>query len=179
MKYFLFNPASQAITGPFELDEIAAKLQAGELPADTLATGDIGESLGEVRSSTAEDWRPVQSIPGLGQERAQESVSLAATDEVRFCPGCAHQLPTPLPVGEAGVCERCGRALGFAPPPPPPPPPVPTVTLLPIGGSKSGRVLAGAGKVVGGLFLTLLLLGGGLLFFAFLLLILVGSKCRA
>ncbi|PAW88695.1 MAG: hypothetical protein B9S33_04415 [Pedosphaera sp. Tous-C6FEB] len=69
MKYFLFNPASQATTGPFELDEIEAKLQAGEFPADTLAIADIDESLGQVRSTPAEDWMPVQAIPGLGHER--------------------------------------------------------------------------------------------------------------
>ncbi|PAW88694.1 MAG: hypothetical protein B9S33_04410 [Pedosphaera sp. Tous-C6FEB] len=176
MKYHLLKPDG-FITGPFELESIKAQLKAGEISPDTLATGDIGESLGQVRSTPAQDWMPVRAIPGFGPERAPESAPLAAADEVRFCPGCAHQLATPLPPGEAGVCERCGRTLGFAPPPPPPP--VPTVTLLPIGGSKSGRVLAGTGKVLGGLFLTLLLLGGGLLFFGFLLLILVGSKCRA
>lgn len=177
MKYFLFNPADQAVTGPFELDEIAAKLQAGELPADTLATGDIGESLGQVRSTLAEDWMPVQSIPGLGQERAQESVSLAATDEIRFCPGCAHPLPTPLPPGETGVCERCGRTLGFAPPPPPLPPA--GVTLLPIGESKSSRVLAGVGKALGKVFIFLLCLIAALFMFILLMIIVFGSKCRA
>jgi hypothetical protein len=177
MKYFLFNPANQAITGPFELDEIAAKLQAGELPADTLATGDIGESLRQVRSTPAEDWMPVKSIPGFGQGRSPESVSLAAADEICFCPGCAYPLPTPLPPGETDVCEGCGRTLGFAPPPPPLPPA--GVTLLPIGESKSSRVLAGVGKALGTVFIFLLCLIAGFFMLTLLMLIVFGSKCRA
>lgn len=174
MKYFLHNPASQTITGPFELDDIEAKLQSGELSPDTLATGDIGESLGQVRSTPAEDWMPVQSIPGFGLQRAPESVPLATADEIRFCPGCAHQLPKPLPADEAGVCEHCGRALGFAPPPPPP-----RVALLPAKVSKSGGVLAGIGKALGTAFMILVALVGGLMLLAFLLFILLLSQCRA
>jgi len=177
MKYFLFNPANQAITGPFELDDIEAKLKAGELSADTRATGDIGESLRQVRSTPAEDWMPVQSIPGFGLERGPESTPPAAAGEIRFCPGCAHELLKPLPPGKAGVCERCGRTLGSAPPPPPAP--QPKVALLPAQVTKSGGVLAGIGKALGAAFMILVALVGGLMLLAFLVFVLLLSQCRA
>lgn len=85
MKYYLRNPESQVVTGPFELDDIEAKLHAGELSADTLATGDIGESLAQIRRTPAEDWMPAQAIPGFGQERALVSMPVAQV------------LPPPLP----------------------------------------------------------------------------------
>lgn len=72
MKYYVLEPDSQTITGPFELDELEAKVGAGELSAGALATGDIGESFGRVRHAVPEDWMPVTSIPGFGMERAED-----------------------------------------------------------------------------------------------------------
>lgn len=114
MKYFLRNPDDHAITGPFELDDIEAKLQAAELPADTLATGDIGESRAQLHSAPAEDWMPVQSIPGFGQKRPPESVCLAAAAAPPLTPP-----PLPLvklhPTRErksGGLLAGLGTALG-------------------------------------------------------------------
>lgn len=114
MKYFLRNPDDHAITGPFELDAIEAKLKAGELPADTLATGDIGETPAQIRRTPAEDWMPVQAIPGFGQERALESVPVAAAAAPPLTPP---PLPTIklLPTGgrkSGGLLAGLGTALG-------------------------------------------------------------------
>ncbi len=114
MKYFLRNPDDQAITGPFELDDIEAKLQAGELSADTLATGDIGESRAQLRSAPAEDWMSVRSIPGFGQERPLESVPLAAAAAPPLTPPPLPQVKL-HPTGErkpGGLLAGLGTALG-------------------------------------------------------------------
>lgn len=118
MKYFLFNPESQAVTGPFELRDIEARLQAGEFPAETLAIAEVGEGLAQGSRTPAEDWRPVQSIPGFGQERPQNlppplpaSVPLqSAPVEIHFCPFCRHLASGPVVLGESR-CERCGKLL--------------------------------------------------------------------
>lgn len=125
MKYFLFNPESQAVTGPFELRDIEAKLQAGEFPAETLAIAEAGESLDQGSRITAEDWRPVQSIPGFGQERPRnlppplpasvpprsaQAVPQSAPVEIHFCPFCRHLASGPVVLGESR-CARCGKLL--------------------------------------------------------------------
>jgi len=53
------------------------------------------------------------------------------------------------------------------------------VTLLPIGESKSSRVLAGVGKALGTVFIFLLCLIAGFFMLTLLMLIVFGSKCRA
>lgn len=114
MKYFLRNSDDHAITGPFELDDIEARLKAGEFSADTLATGDIGESLAQIRRTPAEDWMPVQAIPGFGQERQPESVCLAAADTPPLTPPPLPQVKL-HPTGErksGGLLAGLGTALG-------------------------------------------------------------------
>ena len=137
MRYYLRNPADGAISGPLELDDIEAKLKAGELSADTRATGDIGESLRQVRSTPAEDWMPVRAIPGIGKERqvsmplGQINPSLPAptppppaelfpahiwgkhrspSEQISFCPFCGQRASGPVVPGET-ECERCGKLL--------------------------------------------------------------------
>jgi len=198
MKYYLRNPNDQVVTGPFELDQIGALLKAGEISTNTLARSEhlTRESWPAKWPPASEpDWLPLRRIPRFAGHISLQDISppvppsvpetpalvavaqLADSDEIRFCPGCAHPLPTPLPPGETGVCKGCGRTLGFAPPPPPLPPA--GVTLLPIGESKSRRVLAGVGKALGTVFIFLLCLIAGLFMFTLLMLIVFGSKCRA
>ena len=137
MRYYLRNPPNRAITGPFELDDIEAKLEAGELPADTLATGDIGESLGQVRRMPAEEWMPVKSIPGFGQERPRNLPSREASprsptlalppptelfparnarkpesppEQISFCPFCGLRADGPIVLGGTR-CRQCGKLL--------------------------------------------------------------------
>ena len=134
MRYYLRNPADGAISGPFELDDIEAKLKAGELSADTRATGDIGESLRQVRSTPAEDWMPVQSIPGFGQERplnvplrpapppepppvfrprvpeAPPKLPPVGLERVNFCPFCGQPVSGAVVPGETR-CGQCGKLL--------------------------------------------------------------------
>lgn len=150
MKYYLLKP-DRLISGPFELETIEAQWEAGRISPDTRATADNGESLSQIRNTPAEDWMPVQAIPGFGQERAPESVPDADADAMRYCPDCAYKLPKPLRLGETDVCERCGRTLGFAPPPPPPP--VPPIELLPKHEHKSSWAASGCLTAIGtGLF---------------------------
>lgn len=149
MKYFLFNPESQAVTGPFELHDIEAKLQAGEFPAETLAIAEVGESLDQGSGTAAEDWRPVQSIPGFGQERPQNlppplpaSVPLqSAPVEIHFCPFCRHLASGPVVLGESR-CERCGKLLY---------PAAGTVEQRPHAPSRPVATLEFAAGVIGGL----------------------------
>lgn len=149
MKYFLFNPASQAVTGPFELHDIEAKLQAGEFPAETLAIAEVGESLAQDSRTTAADWRPVQAIPGFGHERPQNlppplpaSVPLqSAPVEIHFCPFCRHLACGPVVLGES-MCERCGKLLY---------PAAGTVEQRPHAPSRPVSILEFAAGVIGGL----------------------------
>jgi|GEM_PF-2831579 hypothetical protein len=137
MKYFLRNSDDGAITGPFELDDIEAMFKAGKLPADTLATGDIGESLGQVHRTPAEDWMPLKSIPGFGRERPpsaplrQAAPPLPAPtppppaelfpthiwkkpqsppEQISFCPFCRQRADGPVVLGETR-CGQCGKLL--------------------------------------------------------------------
>lgn len=149
MKYFLFNPASQAVTGPFELHDIEAKLQAGEFPAETLAIAEVGESLAQGSRTTAEDWRPVQSIPGFGQERPSNlpppipasAPPRSAPVQIHFCPFCRHLASGPVVLGESR-CERCGKLLY---------PEAGTVERRPHAPSRPVSTLEFAAGVIGGL----------------------------
>lgn len=168
MKYFLFTAGNPAVTGPFKLDDIEARLQAGGLSADTLAIAETPEGL------SGRNWLPIHDIPGLGQKRAPESAPLTPAAEIPFCPGGACQIPTPQPAGEAGVCDPRGKTSAVVPPSPPP-----LVTSPPAAGNESGGGLGVVGTVLGGIFVAILFIAGGLLFLGFLLLNLLGSLCRA
>lgn len=126
MRYYLQNPDDQAITGSFELEDIEAMFKAGKIPAGTLATGDFGEGLAQIRRAPAEDWMQVESIPGFGQERpptaplrsvpppSPPTVLLArpAMPEalIIFCPFCRQQTSGEVVLGETR-CEHCGKLL--------------------------------------------------------------------
>ena len=62
MRYYLKDPEQNSITGPFDLDEIEARLKSGELSADALATVDTGES-----PAHATGWLCVRQLPGIGR----------------------------------------------------------------------------------------------------------------
>lgn len=180
MKYYLKAPEDRAITGPFEPDEIEAKLKAGELSDDTLATGDIGEGLARIWRAPAEDWLPVKSIPGLGEERppgpevAQSgppppplrSVVNAPPSHpsgMAFCPGCGNQLAP----GVANTCDRCGRQLILNRPEP-----IKLLEIKPAG--LASKIQTAALKAC---VLLLQILGGGMLIL-FLLALLLSAICR-
>ena len=136
MRYYLLKP-DRSITGPFELEDIEAQWEAGEISADTRATGDIGESLGQVCRTPAEDWMPVKSIPGFGQERPRNLPLREASpppptlalppptelfpahlwrkpqsppEQIAFCPFCGQRAGGPVVLGETR-CGQCGKML--------------------------------------------------------------------
>ncbi len=118
MRYYLQNPDDQAVTGSFELEDIEAMFKAGKIPAGTLATGDIGEGLAQIRRTPAEDWMQVESIPGFGQERPP-TAPLRSVPPARptmpemlivFCPFCRKQTSGEVVLGETR-CEHCGKLL--------------------------------------------------------------------
>lgn len=120
MKYYVKDSEGQAITGPFELDEIRTRLKAGGLPDDTLATGDIGEGLARIRHAPPEDWMPVRATPGLSLERLPTPESSPPKPPpnvvnmlqpparaIGCCPACGHRLaPDP-----GNACDHCGKEL--------------------------------------------------------------------
>lgn len=128
MRYYLRYPEDGAITGSFELEDIEAMFKAGKLPAGTLATGDIGEGLSQIRRTPAEDWMPVKSIPGFGLERPpslplrQTSPALPAPtpppaelfpaqsppNQFFFCPFCGCKASSLVALGES-KCQQCGK----------------------------------------------------------------------
>lgn len=188
MRYYLKDPGQQAITGPFELDEIDAKLKAGELPAGTLATRVIGAGLVRVQHAPPEDWVPAESIPGLGEEGPPSSIGLqpppaplplpkavnappSRPNGMIFCPTCGHKL---APDAD-NVCDRCGKKLvivGQEPTRPlefKPEPLLPKVAV--------GAATAAAG--IGGCLSVVLLILGSILLFGFLLILNFMSKCKA
>lgn len=172
MRYYLKDPEHQAITGPFELDEIEAKLEAGELPAGTLATGDIGESLAQIRHAPPEDWMPAESIPGLGEERPPSSQlspppPLPPQSGMVFCPACGHKLAP-----DAGsVCDHCGKELIVRIAPDRTPESKPDALLPKAAVSAGGGCLAVLGVI--------LMVLGVLFLMGFLLLLNLMSQCKA
>lgn len=188
MRYYLRNPEKNSITGPFELDEIEAKLKVGELSAGTLATEDIGDGLAKIQNAPTEDWVPVESIPGLGEERLvgskvspppppplppQNGVTapLSTSSGMAFCPACGHKLAP-----DAGnACDRCGKELVVARHEP--------VKLLEskpetlaVGVAKAAVATGGGCMAVLGVILMVL---GVLFLIGFLLLLNLMSQCKA
>ena len=107
---------TQAINGPFELDELVAKLKAGELPAGALARGDFGEGLARIQNTPPADWVPIESILGWSGKRPPNSefpplppppIPPPHPSGIAFCPACGHKLAPD--VGSA--CGNCGKAL--------------------------------------------------------------------
>lgn len=188
MKYYLRNAGQHSITGPFELDEIDAKLQAGELSAGTLATRDIGEDLAGILHTPPEDWLPVESICGLVVERQPSAEALppgpppappqslmnapsSTSSGMAFCPACGHKLAP-----DAGsVCDRCGKEL-FVPRPEPikliVSKPKPLLTTVASGAAK-------AALGIGGCLVLVLLILGGILLFGLLFLLHFMPTCKA
>jgi hypothetical protein len=131
MKYFLLTNGNPAVTGPFELDDIGARLQTGGLSADTLAIGGTAEGL------SGRNWLPLHAIPGLGLERPRNLASREASlhpltpalppptelfsardskksesppEQIRVCPFCGQRAAGPEVLGETR-CGQCGKLL--------------------------------------------------------------------
>ncbi len=185
MRYYVKDPEDQAITGPFEIDELKAKLKAGELAADTLATGDIGEGISQIRRAPPEDWMPVVSIAGLSQERLATSETSPTRppplppptvaeaphptgSEMAFCPACGHKLSP-----DAGsACDRCGHELiAFRHEPVKLLEIKPEPLLLKPAVSAAGGCLSAIGVIL--MFMGILFLIG------FLLLLIIMCRCKA
>ena len=176
MKYYLRDPEHQAITGPFELDAIEAKLKAGELPAGALATGDVGKGLAQILLAPPEDWVSVESIPGLGEER-QPSANLSQpapppipshdvvsappspASGMALCPGCGHKLAPDV----GRVCDHCGQDL--------------TVVARKPANTAESKPEAFVG--MGGCLSLVAVIVGVIFLLGFLLLLTVMSKCKA
>lgn len=62
MKYYARKEDGPPISGPFTVDEIKAKLAAGEMGRDWVVTGDLGESHEQLLRTPPRDWTPLDSI---------------------------------------------------------------------------------------------------------------------
>lgn len=181
MRYYLLDPNDHAVTGPFELDEVEAKLKAGELSAGTLATGDIGEGLARIRHAPPEDWFPVESIRGLGEERPRGSqlppplplpkltnAPPSLSSAMVFCPACGHKLA----LDAGSVCDRCGKGLVVVIREPAKPPECEPDALLPKAAVAAGGEWLG---VVGAILMVL----SALFLIGFFLFLNLMSNCKA
>jgi hypothetical protein len=68
MNYFLKNPATQAIEGPYTVETIKAKLSEGALDYEWLATSDLGETLEELQMLPTRDWTVLRQLPDIACE---------------------------------------------------------------------------------------------------------------
>jgi len=68
MNFFLKNPSTQTIEGPFTIDAIKAKLEEGVLNCKWLATSDLGETLSELKRLPGCDWTMLGELPEFAPE---------------------------------------------------------------------------------------------------------------
>jgi hypothetical protein len=62
MNFYVRNSMESDIQGPFSMHQINAMLEAGQLQLGSLATGDLGEEISNVRRR---DWIKLMHIPGV------------------------------------------------------------------------------------------------------------------
>lgn len=133
MNYYVRNPGSSELVGPFNAEEIAAKLRAGELAANAMATNDTGDSPEHIALSPTREWLQIEQIPGLNAVQHDQSgearpvppplpLESAATDTsdhgtlerpssgVAYCPHCGRKVEGEV-VPDETVCAGCGKLL--------------------------------------------------------------------
>lgn len=103
MKYFIKSQAIAVTIGPYSIEEIEARLKAGELSADALTAADLGE-----RPEKVKGWICVHQIPGLGGNPPMPSLEAAKS------PTGSSDSQRASGLGSAGydLCKKCSaRAL--------------------------------------------------------------------
>jgi len=63
MKYYVRSYGK--IAGPFTVGEINAKIEAGELSSEFLATSDLGEPVERLLKQGDSDWWHLAEVPGV------------------------------------------------------------------------------------------------------------------
>lgn len=67
MKYYIRRKEGPPILGPFSIEELNAKLTAGEIGKEWVATSDLGESQEELLRTPARDWADITRLQGITQ----------------------------------------------------------------------------------------------------------------
>lgn len=102
MRYFIKTQAISPTIGPYSIEEIEARLKAGELSADALAAADLGE-----RPEKVKGWICVHQIPGLGGNPPMPNLE---PPRLPTSPKDSQKASEKIPLGQA-VCGKCSRHL--------------------------------------------------------------------
>ena len=97
MKYFVRTPGSPAVIGPYSVGEIEARLKAGELSANALATEDTGDN-----PANATGWLCLHQLPGVGGNPPMPSLDTQSATP----PDSSQKLSAEVAPGEP-VCRKC------------------------------------------------------------------------
>ena len=65
MNYFLKEPKTSEILGPFAVEEINAKLADGTLDSTWVASADLGETIEQMQRARASDWIRLWRLNGI------------------------------------------------------------------------------------------------------------------
>jgi hypothetical protein len=65
MKYYIRRKEGPPILGPFSIEELNAKLTAGEIGKEWVATSDLGESQEKLLRVPARDWSDITRLQGI------------------------------------------------------------------------------------------------------------------
>ena len=71
MRYYVKNPHDGQIDGPFEIDELKARIADLSVGPDWLATSDIGDKFERVKRAPKGDWFSLSEIPGVQITRSK------------------------------------------------------------------------------------------------------------
>ena len=63
MKFYVRSDGN--IVGPFTVDEINLKIEAGALSSESLATADLGETIERLAKQPKSDWLSLADVPGV------------------------------------------------------------------------------------------------------------------
>ena len=115
MRYFIKNPTTNDVDGPFSTGQLTAMISQAEISSDFLATSDMGESLDAIKKQKGSDWFSLANIlgsPNPNQISEFEACSKAKTNCLMagaLCFGIPHLL---FVVG-MGLTKSLGMFLVF------------------------------------------------------------------
>ena len=65
MRYYIRDDKDADVSGPFTVQELSARITAGTIASDALASSDIGDSPARLRVWRGCDWFSIADIPDL------------------------------------------------------------------------------------------------------------------